>query len=291
MNKFLSLLSGTDGTSIVIRIALILLATMLVVKIIRAFSNRGDVQSTLYKKFLYNVIIAILYITGLLLIISQIPGLGQVVKTLLAGSGILALALSLSAQESLSNVISGFFLTLFKPFEVGDRVKLVNSNITGIVEDITLRHTVIKTFINSRVVIPNSSINKEIIENSNLIDSKASSFVDINISYDSDIHKAMEIMAQIIGDHPLYIDTRTQEDIDNKVEKVRVYVRELGESSIALRANMWTDTVPKNFEACSDVRISIKEAFEANGIEIPYKKITINTEERKILGGDKKDEQ
>lgn len=221
---------------------------------------------------------AIVYLAGLLFIISQIPQLSKVTQTILAGSGILALAISLSAQESLNNIISGLFITLFKPFEVGDRVTLVNSKITGTIEDITLRHTVIKTFINSRVVIPNSTINKEIIENSNLIDSKASSFIDVSVAYESDIDKAISIMASIIGKHPYYVDIRTDEEKRTQ-PKVKVFLRELGESAVILRANMWTQTVGDNFEACSDVRLQIKKAFDANGIEIPYTKYKIINQE------------
>jgi len=196
------------------------------------------------------------------------------VQTILAGSGIFALAISLSAQESLNNIISGLFITLFKPFEVGDRVTLVNSKLTGTIEDITLRHTIIKTFTNTRVVMPNSTINKEVVENSNLIDSRASAYVDVWVAYESDIDKAIKIMAEVIGNHPYYLDVRPN-DVRDRIPKVKVYVRELGDSGIALRASMWTKTVNENFDACSDVRLQIKKAYDAAGIEIPYTKYTI----------------
>ncbi len=234
----------------------------------------------LFRKFIYDIIQAFIYLTGLLAAISQIPQLSRVVQTILAGSGILALALSLSAQESLNNIISGLFITLFKPFEVGDRVTLVNNKITGTIEDITLRHTIIKTFINTRVVIPNSTINKEVIENSNLFNARASSFVDISVAYESDIDKAIQIMADVIGNHPYYWDARTEEE-KQTAPKVKVYVRELGDSRIALRANMWTRTVNENFEACSDVRLQIKKAFDAAGIEAPYTKYKILHQQEK----------
>lgn len=242
----------------------------------RVYKRAFSTKNSLFSRFIYNIIISLVYLVGIVAAVSQIPELNKVSQTILAGSGILALGISLSAQESLNNIISGAFIALFKPFEVGDRITLINNNITGTVEDITLRHTVIKTFTNSRVVIPNSTINKEIIENSNLIDSKASSFIDIGIAYESDIDLAMQIMAKIIGGHPYFIDTRTEEE-KSTLPKVKVYVRELGESSVNLRASMWTKSVSENFEACSDVRLAIKKEFEKCGIEIPYKKINIVT--------------
>lgn len=259
-----------------IRVCTIILLTVVIAKIVKIACNKRIENNHLFVRFAQYIIVSVVYVAGILGAIGQIPQLNTVVKTILAGSGILALAISLSAQESLNNIISGFFIIIFKPFEIGDRVTLVNSNITGTIEDVTLRHTVIKTFINSRIVIPNSTINKEIIENSNLIDSKASSFIDVSISYESDTEKAMAIMARIIGEHPKYIDVRTEDE--KKTEpKVRVYVRELGTSAVMLRASMWTKTVSENFDACSDVRLEIKKEFEASGIDTPYNKVILGT--------------
>lgn len=234
-----------------IRVCTIILLTVVIAKIVKIACNKRIENNHLFVRFAQYIIVSVVYVAGILGAIGQIPQLNTVVKTILAGSGILAFAISLSAQESLNNI-------------------------TGTIEDVTLRHTVIKTFINSRIVIPNSTINKEIIENSNLIDSKASSFIDVSISYESDTEKAMAIMARIIGEHPKYIDVRTEDE--KKTEpKVRVYVRELGTSAVMLRASMWTKTVSENFDACSDVRLELKKEFEASGIDTPYNKVILGT--------------
>lgn len=265
---------------ILLHIGIILLITYLISHILKKIWRKTPQSSQLlHRKFIYNIIQACVCTLGILIAIGQVPQLSRLTQTLLAGSGILALAISLSAQESLNNIISGMFITLFKPFEVGDRVTLVNNKITGLIEDITLRHTVIKTFTNTRIIIPNATVNKEIIENSNLYDANASSFVDVGIAYESDIPLAMQIMADIIGSHPLYLDQRKEKDKET-TPKVKVLIRELGSSSIVLRANMWTRTVNDNFQACSDVRLQIKQAFDEAGIEIPYTKYTILHQER-----------
>lgn len=264
-----------SNLAIPIRIVLILSITKVIAQLAkRAYNKNKPEKDVLIKHFIFDVIIAIIYIIGVMTAIGQIPQLNSTFKTLLAGSGIIALAISFSAQESLSNIISGIFIILFNPFEIGDRITLVNSNLTGTIEDITLRHTVIKTFINSRVVIPNSIISKEIIENSNLIDSKASSFIDVYIAYEADIDKAIEILEDIIGNNQYYIDTRSEEEKEN-TPKVKVYIRELGDSGVGLRASMWTKTVNDNFNACSEVRYLILKKFKENNIEIPYNKIHI----------------
>ena len=156
----------------------------------------------------------------------------------------------------------------------------MNSNITGYIEDLTLRHTVIRTYVNnSRIIIPNSTINSEIIENSNFKSTPASNFVDISISYESDLGLAMQIVADVIGAHELYHDPRTPAQIQSGAPKVQVHVQSLGESSINLRARMWTTTVDENFQACSDVRIRIMKEFRKNNIEIPYNRmVVLNTD-------------
>jgi len=269
LQAFWQFLENYQWVAVLLRLTLVILITHLCAQALKKAWHRAPSSSQLlYRRFIYNILLAVIYLAGGLTAISQIPHMSQVTQTILAGSGIFALAISLSAQESLNNIISGFFITLFKPFEVGNRVVLVNQNITGLVEDITLRHTVIKTFVNTRVIIPNSTMNKEIIENSNLFDNKASAFVDVCISYDSNIDQAIAIMGKIIGNHPRYLDLRSAEDKKTQ-PKVKVFVRELGTRGVLLRANMWTKTVDENFEACSDVRLAIKKAFDTAGIVIP----------------------
>ena len=208
---------------------------------------------------------------GFMCVVATIPQLSRLSTTLLAGSGIVALAVSLSAQESLGNIVSGLFISLFRPFNVGDRIKLISSDVVGYVESITLRHTIIKTLTNTRITVPNSVMNQEIIENSNMVETIASYHVDVSISYESDIDQARNIIADIIGNHPLYVDVRK----DMSEEKVPVLMRAFESSGIALRARVWTKTVDDNFKACSDIRIEILKRFRKEGIEIPYTKIDI----------------
>lgn len=262
-------LAAHSWLSALIRAALILAAAWAAALLCRRVWQRDPRNSqSLFRKFAFNIIRVLIYLAGVLGAIGQAPQLSRVVQTILAGSGIVALAVSLSAQESLNNVVSGMFITICKPFEVGDRVTIVSDGITGSIEDITLRHTVIRTFTNTRVIVPNAKMNQEIVENSNIVDAHASAFIDVTVTYGSDIDKAMDIMARVIGSHPLYWDPRPEEARET-APRVRVYVRELGACGVQLRANMWTRTVDENFDACSDVRLQIKKAFDAEGIEIP----------------------
>ena len=135
-----------------------------------------------------------------------------------------------------------------------DRILLVNLNISGYVESITIRHTIIKTFQNNRLMIPNSIINKEIIENGNVINQISAGFMDINISYNSNVDKAKRIIKKAIIDNQYTIK-----------DNVEVFVRDI---SVSLRANVTTENIDINFKACSQIREKIlKEFKKANDIE------------------------
>ena len=250
---------------------IVILFITLAVGLIHRILYKWISPKRLFWLFMNNIIQGIIYIAGIICAVSAIPGLSRLSTTLLAGSGIVALVVSLSAQESFSNIVSGLFISLFRPFNVGDRIKLISSGVVGYVESISLRHTVIKTLTNTRITVPNSVLNKEIIENSNLIENIASYYVDVSVSYESDIDKARAIMAEIVGEHPLYVDVRK----DRSEEKVPVLMRAFESSGVALRARVWTKTVDDNFKACSDIRIELLKRFREEGIEIPYTKVKL----------------
>lgn len=123
----------------------------------------GKEKATQYNFFTY-LISSIIYFIGIFSAITMIPSLQSAAFSILASSGILALMAGFASQQAFANIISGFFIELFAPFSIGDHIK-VNKDSEGIVEDITLRHTVLKAPDNKRILIPNATLNTAIIEN------------------------------------------------------------------------------------------------------------------------------
>jgi len=263
MTFFEKILSEQTGVYIAIRMVGTLLIAYAVAKAV-SWMLGSRKHGKIYWKFLVNALVIFIYVTGIIMALTELPGFESGFEAILAGSGIIALALSLAAQESLGNVINGIVLTVSKPFEVGDRIRLINSNITGYVEDITLRHTIMRTFMNSRVIIPNSTINKDLVENSNYMGIRASNFVDVTITYETDMALAERIIARVVAEHPNYVDTRLPDHNDEPL--VYVYVRALSVYGVELRASVWTENVNVNFLTCSDIRRRIKEEFDKAGI-------------------------
>jgi small-conductance mechanosensitive channel len=204
----------------------------------------------------------------------QFENTKEIFKSILKSSGLFVAVAGFAAQQTLNNIISGLMLSVAKPFDIGERVNLVNSNITGIIETITLRHTVIKGFDNQRIVIPNSVINNEILKNSNYDDSVIGNYLEVTISYESDIRKAVSVFDSIIQNHPLVIT--------NEYHNPGVIVKDLTETGIVLKATVWTKNVSDNFQASSDIRMEIIEQFKHAKIEIPYKKIELISRKNEI---------
>ncbi|KAA3627403.1 MAG: mechanosensitive ion channel family protein [Bacteroidetes bacterium] len=253
----------------------IIIATFLVAFLVNRFFKRLIRKSTADMRndptnylFLRHTISALIYIVGFSTAIYMMPNLRALASSLLAGAGILAVAIGFASQQALSNIISGVFIVLFKPFRVNDRLKIRELN--GIVEDITLRHTVIRDFENKRILIPNSVISDEIIVNSDFIEDKICKWIDIGISYDSDIDKAKKIMEEEVLNHPLHIDPRSQQQVELGDPIVPVRVITLGDSSVNLRAWAWAKNSPDGFVLSCDLYESIKKRFDKEGVEIPF---------------------
>ena len=255
-------------------VAIIIVMTYLLLRVASIIFKRMSLKSNaLHLKFTYSCVKATIIIIGLSLIGAQFPATAEISKVLLQSTSLFVAVAGFAAQSVLADVISGMMISFSKPFNIGDRVTLKTSGITGLVEDITIRHTVIKTFYNSRLVIPNSIINKEILENSDYSGDYIGNLIEIGISYESDIDKAIEIMADTIENNELTLDIREDKTVG---QAVNVQVKELGVSAVILKAVVWTKDTNDNFTACSEIRKSIKENFDAAGIEIPYNKLDVS---------------
>ena len=222
---------------------------------------------------LRHVISAVIYITGIGLAIYVIPALKTMAVSIFAGAGVMAVVIGFASQKAFSNIISGIFIAIFQPFRVGDIIKFGDK--IGVVEDINLRHTVIRNFQNKRYIVPNSVISEETIENFHIGEEKTCKGIQIGISYDADIDEAMDIMRREAMKHPFLLDTRTQEEKEADEHPVKVSVVGLGDYSVNLKAAVWAKNPNDAYRMWCDLNKSIKEAFDRAGVEIPYPYRTI----------------
>lgn len=226
------------------------------------------VDPTRYK-FLRNTVSFSVFMLATTLIFSIIPELRSIGITLFAGAGIFAAIIGFASQEAFSNIISGIFIVIFKPFRVGDSIKIGEMH-QGKVEDITLRHTIIINYENRRIIIPNTAISAQTIINSTIGDEKVCVFIELGVSYDSDLDKAIALFRKTASDHPNCIDQRTPQEVAEGEPKVVVRVMGLGESAVQLRASAWAANSGDGFVLKCDVFETLKKRFKEEGIEVPY---------------------
>jgi small-conductance mechanosensitive channel len=258
------------------------LACAILIKVFRKIMNRSiyrastvlNADPTKYT-FLKNTVSALIIGLGIVVVFQLIPELRQFGLPIFASAGVITAIVAFASQQALSNIVGGVFIVIFKPFRVGDLIK-VNSLHIGTVEDINLRHTVIRDFDNSRIVIPNALMNSQVIENLNIGDEKICVRFEVGISYTADVDKALNILQSEAENHPLCIDNRSEGDVQDGLPKVKVRVVNLAESAIIIRAWIWTANPDNGFAIRFDMFKTIKKRFDEEGIEIPFPQRTVH---------------
>ncbi len=237
---------------------------------IKRYNDKKDIDNTKLI-FIRNSLNFLIYTIAFVIISLTIPQLRDVGTSLLAGAGILAAIIGFASQAAFSNIISGVFIVLFKPFRVDDIIEF-KDGLKGTVTEITFRHTVIKDFENKRIIIPNTIISNDTIINSSIDDEMILKHIHFGIAYNADVDLAIKIIREEIEKHPLCMEKpmKMNESSAANENKVAVFMTSWESSAIQLRANVWTRNSAEAFELRSNVLYSIKKRFDKEGIEIPY---------------------
>lgn len=187
-------------------------------------------------------------------------------KTVLAGAGILGLAVGFGAQNLVRDVITGFFILFEDQYAVGEYVTL--AGVTGIVEELGLRVTKIREFGGQLHIIPNGKI--DMVTNFNRGAMQA--IVEVGISYEENIDRAIDVLKKM----STVFAQKWSEDLLEGPDVLGV-VR-FGESDIVLRVTARTKPL-RQWEIERQLRKNIKEIFDEEGIEIPYpRRVLLSTE-------------
>ena len=283
-DKVVEFLNSTLGSFIgrVLLIALTIIVMLIAVKITnRLFHRVTDHMKSVNKSgatlaaFLRYPILFLIYFAAFAIIVSSIPPINAAMNKLLAAGGVLAVVFGLAGQEALGSVAAGVMILAFRPFVIGDVVNVVSEGVTGTVEEITLRHTVLRTIENKRVIIPNSTMNTSVVENADYGDKKVCLTMDVGITYESDLDRALAILADEVARHPDYLDRRTEEDKEKGVPLVTVRVNELADSAVVLRALLWGKDNGTAFAMRAELLRRIKNRFDAEGIGLAYPHLVV----------------
>ena len=240
---------GNKNIELVISIIIILIGAFVTSEVLRWIIKRAaKVNSSKIKvdptnyTFLKNTISFVIYSIAFALVFYSIPSLKALGATLFAGAGIFAAIIALASQQAFSNIISGIFIVISKPFRVGDYIELSLLH-RGTVEDITLRHTVIRDIQNNRIIVPNAKINSETIVNYHLNDER----------------KKEEIL-----NHKGYLELKNE---NPESSELIVRVTKIENGTITLRTMVGSEDPEKAFEMHCDLNYSIKKRFDSEGVK------------------------
>lgn len=216
--------------------------------------------------FLRNGVKAAIFISATIAIIYSIPPLRTLAIGFFAGASILAAFVGFASQKAFSNIVSGVFIVLFKPFRVDDIIKIQGE--IGTIEDITLRHTVIRALENKRLIYPNSVIDSEPLINWTIKDEKAQKFMFISIGFEADLDRAVAIIREEATKHPDLLDMRTDEEKARGVELVDVPVLDFKDHMVNFRVPLWAKDLPTAMRMTWDVQRAVKLRFDEAGIPL-----------------------
>jgi small conductance mechanosensitive channel len=259
---------------------LILVVAFFVAQIVHRLLHRGferasrllKVEAANYRFFLH-LVSASIYFLAVVVVFYLTPSLRALSVTLFAGAGILAATIGFASQAAFSNIIGGIFIVIFKPFRVGDYVHIGPHK--GYVADINLRHTVLHTFANTDIIIPNSTVSSDTVVNYAYRDQRICRFVEVTVSYEADLDRALEILQRCCAEHPRCLDTRTPEKVASGEPQVDARAVAFEESGIRLKAWAWTASVEDSWELGFDLTRTLALEFRKAGIEIPYPHRTV----------------
>lgn len=204
----------------------------------------------------------LVYLGVVVLYASLVPQLRGLLGTLVAGAGITAVVVGFAAKGTLANLVAGFSLAVYRPIRIGDKVSLDDQ--FGTVEDITLRHTIVRTWENKRIIIPNEKIDSMTLTNHTIIDPKILCRVEMGVSYDTSIDLARRLILEEAQNCPHRMPASTAP------EQPWVRVISHGDFSIGLRLLMWCPNMDEAWAARWWILEAVKKRFDAEGVEIPF---------------------
>lgn len=190
-------------------------------------------------------------------IVLRLSGLTQLALTIIGGTGLAGLAFGIAFRDITENFLASVFLSIQRPFETGDLIEV--EGITGYVQQLNVRTTIVMTLAGNLVQIPNATLYKSNLQNFTANDNRREDFV-VGIGYDDAIHQAQRTAQQVLIDHPAVLDD----------PEPSVLVDSLGTATVNLRIYFWINGREHSWlKVRSSVIRLVKLAFQQQAISMP----------------------
>ena len=210
---------------------------------------------------------------ALIILLVVIPlGGDEIAKSLLGSTAVIAAIAGIAAQDVIKDVFSGLAISIYKPFDIGDRIELEDGTV-GIVESITMRHVVIVLLDTIRMVIPNSKLNHISVLNYSYGDRPRTIQFKFSVSHDADIVKTKKVIYDTVKESPYSIEGIN--DKTGKREYMPVYFLDIRDSALMMSVTVFYSSENPTWIVKDDINTRVYEALRKNNIEVPYNYMNI----------------
>lgn len=256
---------GAAITFIVVAVVLYVLGKVTIAPVANRVMDRRGLDQ--HAKSPLQMVVSIGIVAVAIGVAFAFAGYGNILTALATVAAAATLAIGFAMQDVIANFVAGVFIYTDKPFRIGDWIEWDGNS--GVVEDISLRVTRVRTFDNELLTVPNSNLTDGVIKNPVAKDKLRVQFL-FGIGYDDDIDKATEII----------VDEAEKRDDIMDDPGVTVRLTELGDSYVGLKSRFWiADPSRADFVKTRGEYVqTVKERFDEAGIDIPYPTRTLEGE-------------
>ena len=217
---------------------------------------RGRVRAKLLRGVLAGGLGVIVFLAGTYIVL-RVSGLTQLALTIVGGTGLVGLAVGIAFRDITENFLASIFLSIQQPFETGDLVEV--AGVTGYVQQLNVRTTVLMTLDGNLVQIPNAAVYKTTLRNFTTNPNRRENFV-VGIGYDDAIDEAQAVALKVLVDHPAVLQE----------PEPWVLADDLGKATVNLRIYFWLNGHEHSWlKVRSSVLRLVKRAFQQHGISMP----------------------
>ena len=217
---------------------------------------RDRIRANLLRSVIAGAVGSLVFLAGTYVVL-RVSGLTQLALTVVGGTGLIGLAVGIAFRDITENFLASIVLSMQRPFETGDLLEI--TGVTGYVQQLNVRTTILMTLDGNLVQIPNATIYKSNLRNFTTTSSRREDFV-VGIGYDDSINDAQEIARKVLENHPAVLND----------PEPSVLADSLGNATVNLRIYFWLNGHEHSWlKVRSSVIRLVKLAFQQHGISMP----------------------
>ena len=244
----------------------------------RIFSRINAKKTEVDTQFIEKIIRFVIIFLALMWLIMSNDLTKSFGQTLFQSTTVIAAIAGFAAQSVLSDLLCGIIINATKPFDIGDRIELENG-IAGIVDEITLRHVVLKGMDTQKYIVPNSKMNALHLKNMSYHSRIRSVDFRFCVSYTTDTVQASRIIREAVTESPYSVPGRVYAP-GGEPEYGQVYFLAFRDSALELGTTVYYEPTTPTEVFKDDINTRVKQALDANGIEIPYSYLNVVVDEK-----------